>query len=806
MTDMMNNKHVRVVVRTRPTTRFASQAIEIIPDKNIVNIHVPKPEDAGFINNQQSDWSFKFDKLLHNASQDAVYEECGTPIVRSLLDGYNGTLLAYGQTGAGKTFTMTGATENYRHRGVIPRAISQVFKEIQARPQYAYMIRISYLEIYNENMIDLLAPVGQSVDMAVVEDKNGCYVKGLSQVIATNEEEALNLLFEGETARSVGDHALNRTSSRSHTVFTIHLESKSRVDSSDDVIFSKLNLVDLAGSERLAKTASSGKTLKEAMFINKSLTFLEQVIIALADKKRDHVPYRQSRLTNVLRDSLGGNCNTLMIANIWGEADHLEETISTLRFATRMSCVTNEPVVNVQYDPMTLVKKQEREIKELRQELAMYDTLIGRSHVQYEPFTDGQKVELAKRVRAWLDGTDDEIEIVTLRQVKEIMNVFKGMYLQWAQGGDRCELPKAGGAAGPAAAGGMERDISAALEEEDGVGETEGMGFSIGVAPVSGPNGRRKVINRKALPAAKKEPFVPNAASRQSSTSFAYGSSPAPTMGTTGSGGDDLSHSPGGSPEVQGASRVGEQAGMGQVGIPALQPLPPIPARAKPDRNEEFETFKRGPGKDLAQALIENKRILRDKKRALVDLTARVTTLKASITDLKTTIARDRDQALQADTEHDPALYSAPIPADVQAKLDSLATLKADAKRHLEAMAQTKSELEYAARVVDTCRERLVCEFDAWYLQVYCDAPAPAVVGEARPTSAAGRRAAAAVAATAVAGMTTDASVADPLDLAEQFDQMLNDKLMEDPASYSYYAALKRRQRRGAKPQARTLM
>ncbi|KNE60061.1 hypothetical protein AMAG_05493 [Allomyces macrogynus ATCC 38327] len=721
MTDMMNNKHVRVVVRTRPTTRFASQAIEIIPDKNIVNIHVPKPEDAGFINNQQSDWSFKFDKLLHNASQDAVYEECGTPIVRSLLDGYNGTLLAYGQTGAGKTFTMTGATENYRHRGVIPRAISQVYKEIQARPQYAYTIRISYLEIYNENMIDLLAPVGQSVDMAVVEDKNGCYVKGLSQVIAANEEEALNLLFEGETARSVGDHALNRSSSRSHTVFTIHLESKSRVDSSDDVIFSKLNLVDLAGSERLAKTASSGKTLKEAMFINKSLTFLEQVIIALADKKRDHVPYRQSRLTNVLRDSLGGNCNTLMIANIWGEADHLEETISTLRFATRMSCVTNEPVVNVQYGP------HERKIKELRQELAIYDTLIGRSHVQYEPFTDGQKAELAKRVRAWLDGTDDEIEIVTLRQVKEIMNVFKGMYLQWAQGGDRSELPKAGGAAGPAAAGGIERDISAALEEEDGVGETEGMGFSIGVAPVSGPNGRRKVINKKAPPAAKKEPF----------------------------------------------------------------------------------TFKRGPGKDLAQALIENKRILRDKKRALVDLTARVTALKASITDLKTAVARDRDQALQADTEHDPALYSAPIPADVQAKLDTLAALKADAKRHLEAVAQTKSELEYATRVVDTCRERLVREFDAWYLQVYCDAPAPAGVGEAaRPTSAAGRRAAAAAAAAAaaVSRMTTDASVADPLDLAEQFDQMLNDKLMEDPASYSYYAALKRRQRRGAKPQARTLM
>ncbi|ORZ38760.1 P-loop containing nucleoside triphosphate hydrolase protein [Catenaria anguillulae PL171] len=293
------------------------------------------------------------------------------------MDGYNGTLLCYGQTGAGKTFTMTGG-ESYHHRGIIPRAISQVFREVHDRPQYAYTIRISYLEIYNEQMVDLLIPGAQAVDMNVIEDKNGCTVKGLSQHVATSEEDALNLLFEGETNRSIGDHALNRTSSRSHCIFSIHVESKSRVDSSDDVIFSKLNLVDLAGSERLAKTNSTGRTLKEAMFINKSLTFLEQVIIALADKKRDHVPFRQS-----------GNCNTLMIANIWGEAAHLEETISTLRFATRMMCVTNDPVVNVQYDPL------------------------------YEPFTDSQKSELAKRLKAWLDGNDDEIEIVTLRQVKK---------------------------------------------------------------------------------------------------------------------------------------------------------------------------------------------------------------------------------------------------------------------------------------------------------------------------------------------------------------------------------------------------
>lgn len=140
---------------------------------------------------------------------------------------------------------------------------------------------------------------------------------------------------------------LNKASSRSHCVFTIYIESRSRVESSDKVVYSKLNLVDLAGSERTKKTGSSGLTLKEATYINKSLSFLEQVVIALCDKKRDHIPYRQSKLTNLLRDSLGGNCKTLMVANVWPEPSHLEETISTLKFATRMMRVSNEAIVNV---------------------------------------------------------------------------------------------------------------------------------------------------------------------------------------------------------------------------------------------------------------------------------------------------------------------------------------------------------------------------------------------------------------------------------------------------------------------------
>jgi kinesin family protein 6/9 len=205
--------------------------------------------------------------------------------------------MAYGQTGAGKTFTMTGATENYKHRGIIPRAISQIFREIAERPQLAITVRFSYLEIYNEVIVDLLSSLRvnegprhlqqytggaasnlegnngsagallmQPGGLTVIDDKHGnVQVKDLTVLIGNHEEEALNFLFEGETNRSISTHSMNKNSSRSHCIFTIYLESRSRVESSEKVIYSKLNLVDLAGSERLSKTNSRGTTLREAM-------------------------------------------------------------------------------------------------------------------------------------------------------------------------------------------------------------------------------------------------------------------------------------------------------------------------------------------------------------------------------------------------------------------------------------------------------------------------------------------------------------------------------------------------------------
>ncbi|KAJ1343955.1 hypothetical protein BSLG_001505 [Batrachochytrium salamandrivorans] len=496
------SKHVKVVIRTRPTSSFAQDIITFGEDKKSLHIHIPKNEEWGFINNQQENWDFKFDNIMHNSSQEGVYENCGGPIIKSLLDGYNATIMAYGQTGAGKTFTMTGASENYKHRGLIPRAISHLYNEIAQRSTLSFTVRISYLEVYNEQMIDLLAPttgVSISDNLTVVEEKNGStHVKGLKIENANNEEEALNLLFEGETNRSISEHQLNKGSTRSH------------IESSEKIVTSKLNLVDLAGSERLSKTETKGKSLKEATYINRSLTYLEQVIIALSDKKRDHIPFRQSKMTHVLRDSLGGNCNTLMIANIWGEQEHIEETISTLRFATRMMCVATSPEINIHYDPQALIKKYEREIKELKQELSMHDTLCNRSHIQYEQFSETQRHDLGRLVRAYIDNEEDELEIINLRQIKEVLSIFRLKYkslegelegVQQRALKQVSENPTGSKESSfdphldPGLSSGGSRKVAAYdADGDEGVGDVESSGFGIGLAP-SGMRYQQGVTN-----------------------------------------------------------------------------------------------------------------------------------------------------------------------------------------------------------------------------------------------------------------------------------------------------------------------
>ena len=369
-------------------------------------------------------------------SQEDVFAYCGNEIVQSVVEGYNGTIFCYGQTGGGKTFTMAGSPANYKYRGIIPRSVSQLFQEIGTQFDKAVTIRVSYVEIYNELMFDLLSPTPthdqSGTEISIQDDpRGGILVKGLSKHICATEEDALNMLFEGETNCTIAEHSLNKNSSRSHTIFTIYIESKSRVESSEKIVFSKLNLVDLAGNERTKKTGSAGVTLKEAQYINKSLSFLEQVVLALCERKREHVPYRQSKLTNLLRDGIGGNSKTLMIANVWPEPGFIEETTSTLKFASRMMRVSNEAIINVQLDPQLLIKKYEKEIRELKQELAMHDTLANRGRVTYDPYTSEQQFDIQKMSEQFLTGDLEDVEdISSLRQVREMFHQMRSIYLK----------------------------------------------------------------------------------------------------------------------------------------------------------------------------------------------------------------------------------------------------------------------------------------------------------------------------------------------------------------------------------------
>ncbi|KAI8614007.1 P-loop containing nucleoside triphosphate hydrolase protein [Chytriomyces sp. MP71] len=777
-----SSKHVKVVIRTRPTSEFAANEIKFdTGDQKSVHIHIPKGSDGGFINNQQENWDFRFDNILHNASQEKVYDECGASIIKSVMEGYHGTIMAYGQTGAGKTFTMTGASENYKHRGLIPRAISHIFREVAERPQMAYTIRISYLEIYNENVVDLLASLPDGGDghaggregghgemsLAVVEDKIGVsHVKGLTMPIANNEEEALNLLFEGETNRSIAEHQLNKISTRSHCIFTIYLESRSRVESSERVISSKLNLVDLAGSERISKTHTQGLSLKEAMYINKSLTFLEQVIIALSDKRREHIPYRQSKLTHVLRDSLGGNCNTLMIANIWGEAQHLEETISTLRFATRMMCVANAPEVNVQFDPFALIKKYEREVRELKQELAMHDSLSNRSHVQYEGFGESQRAELQKLVKAFLRDDEPELEIVSLRQVREYFVQFKILYK--ALEGERDDLASTVKKMAANPSGALTGDkLSAANDEldasrqfhdgEDGVGETEASGFSVGLAPGTGKglqnrsNMRRKKAGGSVIPNAK----------------------PLGQGGLAHSQDDDDDY---GNEREYSSSRQDEH-------------LPTLPNHAGygktrhtyqgtiVSRADEFENFKRGTGADAFRILCENKAILKEKKKAAQTMTTQINSSKLQIDSLKAQIdaRRGRNKSAAEVTGSNDII----IDEEEYALIEKLKVVKTIYREAVEQLKGIRGEVVYCSKLVESVRGKLMSDFENWFEACFGVGGLGGGIGSG-------------VAEEGFGGFGEDV-----MDIGEKFDRLQLEKMsQEDPDSLPYYNARKNTERR----------
>ncbi|CCW61333.1 unnamed protein product [Phytomonas sp. EM1] len=381
--------------------------------------HVDRRNEADIVNNSLEDFSFQFRHVFEpQSTQEDVFNVVAKDCVLSVLDGYNSTIFAYGQTGSGKTYSITGGTESYDERGIIPRALGLIYDGVAKRQQECFWnVSVSYLQIYNDKGQDLLnhgkdaktledlpnvtlheTTTGPEDDLVVV-------LRGLQQHAAPTLTDALNLLFLGDTNRLYCETPMNRTSSRSHCVFTISLEA--HVAGTSVVRRSKLNLVDLAGSERVSKSGVGGTILSEAKYINLSLHYLEHVIVALSEQakgKRDHVPFRNSFLTMVLRDSLGGNCRTSMLATAHLSKAALPETISTCSFAQRVALIKQDARINEETDPVLLVKKLKAEVAQLKDQLAFYEKNSDGKGGTDRELSEEEKILCRNMVEAYIGG------------------------------------------------------------------------------------------------------------------------------------------------------------------------------------------------------------------------------------------------------------------------------------------------------------------------------------------------------------------------------------------------------------------
>uniref|UniRef100_A0ACD5U4W6 Uncharacterized protein n=2 Tax=Avena sativa TaxID=4498 RepID=A0ACD5U4W6_AVESA len=308
--------------------------------------------------------AYGYDRVFGpSTATEAVYDVAARPVVKGAMEGINGTVFAYGVTSSGKTHTMHG---DQNCPGIIPLAIKDVFSLIQETPGREFLLRVSYLEIYNEVINDLLDPTGQN--LRVREDAQGTYVEGIKEEVVLSPGHALSFIAAGEEHRHVGSNNFNLFSSRSHTIFTMMIESSDRGDEYDGAMYSQLNLIDLAGSES-SKTETTGLRRREGSFINKSLLTLGTVIGKLSEGRATHIPYRDSKLTRLLQSSLSGHGHVSLICTITPASSNMEETHNTLKFASRAKRVEIYASRNRLVDEKSLIKKYQREISSLKQEL-----------------------------------------------------------------------------------------------------------------------------------------------------------------------------------------------------------------------------------------------------------------------------------------------------------------------------------------------------------------------------------------------------------------------------------------------------
>lgn len=391
--EMSKDVNVKVAVRCRPMnareTQMRSQCVvQLIDGRTVIMTNPALQEDsssaalptsdpaADGASNANGVRQFTFDFAYSmDSTQAQVYDDIARPLVDQALQGYNGTIFAYGQTGSGKTHTMMGSGDD---PGIVPLMNADLFRRIEAAqredPQVKFLVTVSFLEIYNEVIKDLLNPSDKLLKIREHPDM-GIYVEQLAELVVKEPGDVLRLLEQGNKVRQVAATQMNERSSRSHSCFTIKLASKRTQELVNGVqketsMTAKINLVDLAGSERASKTGATGDRLKEGAAINKSLSALGNVINMLAADKakrgKTHVPYRDSKLTRLLQESLGGNALTVMIAAISPADDNFEESVGTLVYANRAKSIKNATKKNEDINER-IIRELREEIEKLRQ-------------------------------------------------------------------------------------------------------------------------------------------------------------------------------------------------------------------------------------------------------------------------------------------------------------------------------------------------------------------------------------------------------------------------------------------------------
>ncbi|XP_058440988.1 kinesin-like protein KIF27 isoform X3 [Marmota monax] len=375
---------VKVAVRIRPLL-----CKEVLHNHQVCVRVIPNTQQIIIGRDRVFTFDFVFGK---NSTQDEVYNTCIKPLVLSLIEGYNATVFAYGQTGSGKTYTIGGghvASVVEGQKGIIPRAIEEIFQSISENPSINFVIKVSYIEVYKEDLRDLLELETSMKDLHIREDEKGnTVIVGAKECHVESVDEVMSLLEMGNAARHTGTTQMNEHSSRSHAIFTISIcQVEKTMEASEDGswyshrhIISKFHFVDLAGSERVTKTGNTGERFKESIQINSGLLALGNVIRALGDPRRksSHIPYRDAKITRLLKDSLGGSAKTVMITCVSPSSLDFDESLNSLKYANRARNIRNKPTLN--FSPESdRIDEMEFEIKLLREALQSHQSSISQT-------------------------------------------------------------------------------------------------------------------------------------------------------------------------------------------------------------------------------------------------------------------------------------------------------------------------------------------------------------------------------------------------------------------------------------------